>query len=212
MRVACIAALLMFLVSGCGENRDRNRVATPSAPAAEVEPALLTLADLPTGFRPATSEYGLDTDVRPCGKALVLRDRADAHADRMFASDELRTYVTESLYLFQNSREAESAFNDVIRRLRSCTSWGIIESGVRLSFTLAPLAFPTVSDQTYAGTFRRRVFTVEGLSELVLIRKAGAIVVLANTVGGLGTVQVDSALTQELARKADAKLAALQQR
>lgn len=168
-----------------------------------VTPALLALDDLPAGWTQAPSSPESDEDaqicdVRPSDDKPLNRAKID------FARGQLNA-VSHSVASFAPG-QAEAAFNRVTSILSRCTEW-TDPDGTR--YRLATQTAPRLGDQSYAFRLSADTANLSIAADLVYIRRGDLIASLGNIAVGQGSATADPALTEQLARRADQKLAAI---
>jgi hypothetical protein len=189
------------------------RTPTPAAPAAatgtagaaargvDLTKALLTLDDLPPGW--TTPSPSPDSSAF-CNQDITIRPTARADAD----FERGQSFVFHGLGAY-NRGEAAAAMDQERKTLANCTQWTETDSdGTTTTYRVRPLSFPKLGDETLA--FRLSAEAAGAVAEVdgVFIRRGDVISRVGNGQVGVRVAVVDSALTEQLARKANAKLAA----
>jgi hypothetical protein len=175
-----------------------------------VNGTLLTLSDFPAGFS-TTPPASSSSTTAVCGLENY-RDKALARAQLDFQ----RQQSTRSVTLVSDTVDAfpvglaRTALDQVQAGLSSCTTCTTNTNGPAHTSRVSPLPFPRLADQTLVLRLTGQIQggNLQGsalLVDVVVIRAGNNIAV----VGNAGLNGVDSSLTQTLARKQAAKVAAL---
>lgn len=182
--------------------------ASATAPAVQsgpnVTPALLAQEDLPAGWvlvpsTPDSDEDAQICNVRPADDKPLSRGKVD------FTHNQLNV-ITHSVAAF-TAGQAEAAFTRVTGALSRCNEWTNPDNG--LLYRVTPTTAPRLGDQAYAYRLSTSQGNLSIVAEVIYIRRGDFISSLGQIVVGQGNVTVDGALTEQLARRADEKLAAL---
>ena len=121
------------------------RAAMPSAPVATTTPraanvnlsaALLTAADLPSGWNQTNLNIDLAT-TQPCGRAIPVVDAASAQQEIAFRQDRLGPYVVHRVMAYAGGT-AEEAMNATRTLLDECKEWKGSHGGRELTFRVSP--------------------------------------------------------------------------
>ena len=233
MRPMWVVGLVALLLAACGGGKDdRATTLQPATPAAtsasgmttppavtstiaaitastDLQKALLTLDDMPTGFTVDPPDADDEGGTDPCGRSTELRQRAVQNVEAGFAKGQLGPFVSHTIGLFR-SGTAKDAMDYARKVFEECREWSdTTGDGTVLKFRLSPVSFPRLGDQTFAMRVDVDGGSVKAQGDLVYVRRKDVIFLLANTMGGLGTASVDSAMTEQLVRKADEKLVAM---
>ncbi len=166
----------------------------------QLQGALLSLDDMPTGWTTSTGSSDDSSGPFFCGVPPADQFQ-QTKTSANFQKSQLGPYVTEALGAFADGKS--KAWMEALQKRLSCTTWTDTDSsGTKTTYQLAPLSFPKIGDQTFA--FRMTVSTslFNAESDFVFIR-AGDVVI---EVGNIGVGSVDSDLTATLAQKALDKL------
>lgn len=216
----CAVALVALMGAACGEGGGSGNSGdtttttaastTTSRPApteAEARAALLTSADLPSGwqFDDDDSEEDSDDDVCPAfSRIRAIKPAATAEAS--FARGQSGPFVEHTVDLHADEATAQRVMQTVDEAVRECNRFsksdptlGSVEGTFALGTT------PNLGDASVAASFRATSEVVEIAGELIVVRDGRAVSVVTHL--GIGS-RLESALTTELARKAAAKLEA----
>lgn len=183
---------------------------TPTAAASpadtELSKALLTLDDMPTGWTLSTDGPDSGGDTELCGKdPLPGEPRAKVSRDFEKGSFTQATSTVQAWGKGEASHEMQTAR----QVMSSCTTWTDTDKdGKPETYRLSPLSFPKLGDETLAVRLSLDTSGATVAADAIYIRRGDYITIVGNLAAGFGTAEVDSALTEQLARKADAKLQA----
>jgi len=230
--VAATAAVLI-LASACGGKSDPPTGGGTSGPAVAIQSsppehsaaprtkeqltsALLTVADLPAGFRvspPGRQTNSEDTTGDPgCRKVSATYDALDAgtqpdqvaHAAMVFSKSEDLRGGDESLSSFKTEAAAKKEFSELVAAADVCHSFGVETGATTTILTGKPLRVPVVGDESrayrYAGADQGRRFW----EDLMVFRVDGTLALL--TLASFGDAP-ESGLFEQVANKAAGKLA-----
>ena len=154
--------------------------------------ALLTLDDMPTGW--TQNETAVFTPSTPGGTyRSMCQDipaRSIGSASVSFSQSTLGPQVDQFITIYPSSEEAEAAMADLSGVAQECGEYSDDNGNV---FTLSPLAFPSLGDDTFAVRSANQLVQ----ADWVRIRVDSAIINLIQA--GLS---INSELTEELARLA----------
>lgn len=183
---------------------------TPRPNQIDLTRALLSLEDMPTGFTTVPPDDEDDRGSQPCGKSTELRHNAVETKEAEFTKGAFGPIISHVASTFK-SGEAKDRFDQARTIFEGCPSWTETdEKGETVEYRLSPLSFPRLGDQAYAMRMDVKTGGAVAQADIVFVRRGDVIFLLGNTVGGLGVAMVDSALTEQLARKAVEKLQAAQ--
>ncbi|MFI1997059.1 hypothetical protein [Actinoplanes sp. NPDC020271] len=182
-------------------------VETPRAPdrsysAQELERALLTVTDLPTG-------WSADPDGKPghdspeqfaeCPKyaALVRKLNGMAEGATGFVSP-TGSDVSENLRSLSQTGAA-ALFAEQTEAITACPRLtGTTDSGLSFTMSLTALSFPRLGDETFAFRGATTAYGTTVTADVVTVRRGGVLVGIAHTAKG----PVDTAVTEDLIRRA----------
>jgi hypothetical protein len=213
-----LGLLAALLLTGCGTKSEPKASTTTvnrTVTSESLRSALLTADDLPAGYVEDTSQGGPTAPGTPdnpaCAAALKgFKDsatvRRDApNADAKFTAGEAGPFLLQSVSWLPGT-EATRGFAAFRAALAKCASWSVTgPDGTKSTFTLVPMTFPTLGDDSYA---LRVTIQLAGLSvgaNLVVFRAANALCVLVHS----GVPSVPAAATETIGRTAVTKLAKL---
>ena len=183
--------------------------ASPRA-AVDVSRALLTLDDLPAGWTSVEappSDSDLDTGFCGAGSAPVTRLGRAAAEFEAAASGLIVTQIVAA-YAPGDAKRVMDFLRDT---LKGCTEWRETDAeGREFVYRFASLPFPRLGEQTLAVRMNVEAPGGSVQTDLVIVQRGDAATLLANIASGpRGGASVDSTLTERLARRADARLAAV---
>ncbi|MGD9895036.1 MAG: hypothetical protein AB7R89_08710 [Dehalococcoidia bacterium] len=182
--------------------------------------ALLTAADMPSGWDQTNLDIDL-TATQPCGRAIPVVDAATAQQEIAFRRDRLGPYVAQRVMAYA-SGTAEAAMNATQTLLDECTEWKGSHGGRELTFRVSPSSLDVtgLGDQAFAMRMTIHGFAgggvagglidsvVSAAADLVVVRQGDDAFLIAQANGGVGSPNVDSGRTEQLARLAGQRLAA----
>lgn len=184
---------------------------TPSAAdptsSARLAPALLTLADLPSGFRtrPLTAR-NLPSLIHGCpGLEELQQSGIGEQAQGEWTRGALDAYLDEAV-IQPHGDTAAGLVEKTAKALDACGSVKVVEEGLSVTLTATPLPLAKVGDASHAWhTTGKLILPME--MNVVLIQQGGLVVLVAQThVGG----QTDDALTLQAAQAAAKRAADFQ--
>lgn len=126
---------------------------------AQLKVALLTVTDLPTGYRLGTVKEDDDSETTGASdgcsdKFKRLRDAEDteaAKAEAAFEGGGLGTILEQGLESYEDEDVVQDRFDDVVEVLSECKTFSDTDkNGVKTDFTVGPLSFPKLGDDTVA--------------------------------------------------------------
>lgn len=230
---AKIATTTMLLVASaaCGgsDSESSDRARTITAPSASAEPeapegdgdrtlteaeltaALLTVADLPTGYTAAASSEDDESETEAEGEcqekfeslSAAEGDEA-ASAEASFEGGGLGTVLEQGLESYEDEGTLEKRFDDVVSVLSDCPTFSTTEDdGTTTEFKVAALSFPKLGDDTVA-------LAITGTTPDFSIAINVAIVRLGRNVMSViqGGLTADAAVLEQASRTGLDKLAA----
>lgn len=199
------AADLTNTPTGEVEETTETEVETEQA-ADSPDELLLTLGDMPTGWTTAPEMVSGDDEGGAtgfCGEPPIDEQfEPSAEAEAAFKKDDFGPFVNHAVAIYE-SREAEQAMDAALEAAQSCQEWTETEDGEETTFTLQPVSFPTVGDQTVAFRINAESQDFTFTGDVVFWRRGDLISLFSHLAfqGGL-----DSDLTEELVMAADDKL------
>ena len=179
---------------------------------AELNAALLIVTDLPTGYKQGTPDVDDDDDTAgdtdECSaKFKKLGDAEDteaASAEASFEGGGLGTILEQGLESYEDEDTVEGRFDDVLEVLNECKTFtDIDDAGVKTDFTVGPLSFPKLGDDTVALAVTGKTPDFQIALNIVIVRLGRNVMSVAQ--GGLAT---DTAALEQASRKGFEKLAA----
>ncbi|MBW3547979.1 MAG: hypothetical protein KY452_07590 [Actinobacteria bacterium] len=189
----------------------------------DVEQALLTLGDMPTGWT-TSPDAGEEEEgaAEFCEGLDITDDEADAEAEASFEGSEMGPFVSNAVARFDGA--GDTRFAQLRQAIDGCEDFDVTdEEGTTLTGRLSAVSFPEFGEESLAVRLSGTVTTVAdpdfGELELpmaadLIFRQGDAVVGLfhlaidTSALGG-GGGGLDSTITENLARKAEEKLAAL---
>ena len=200
---AAVTLAVIALVAGCGSSgtKDATGAATtviteetttttkkPALNQAKVNTALLTLADLPAGYSPRSTDSASSTDDSMfCPDATTALPTAfvtmrDKEGSVGFEQSQLGPILLEILVA---GSDAKSAFTNASKALDSCTasSWTKADAkGAVTTYSIAPVSFPKHGDEQAAFRLTATAVGVE-LDGYVIVMRIGDVLALMMGVG-----------------------------
>lgn len=163
----------------------------------QLQNALLTLAEMPTGWTQSATVGGSSTI---CGLQPPA-NRLDS-ATVYFLKSQVGPALGESLSLYPSG--AAAARMAQIQQQVNCASFSDTSKATPTSYTVSPLSFPKLGDETYAVRVTDTDVTLLGpLQQDLVYFRVGDVVV---TVLYLSVGTIDSTQTEAFARQAEAKV------
>lgn len=166
----------------------------------ELLEGLLTLQDLPTGWTmtsigPSDSEGDTHTfmcrEVESRGVASVI-----AEFEMSQFGPRLHHYITA-----YPEGVAGEALEEMIEVSQSCLEWTTTENGNTMTWTLTPLSFPNLGDETFALRISTNLGILGPIEiDSIFVRTGDVITAIAYT--AIGPEGVDTTVTEELMRVA----------
>lgn len=234
MKTATLGLALALLVTGCGgdDSDDRATTVTPqqsaSAPAAEqpdedapegtlsraqLQEALLTVPDLPTGYKQGTASRDDDTPTQSDNPECAARfdeldsaeDEAVATAEASFEGPGLGTLLEQSLASFTDQDRQSEQLATITELLSDCPSFTMTDAdGAESTVNISPLSFPKLGDETLAVGFAIETPELTLTLNFVTIRVGSTLQTVYQ--GGLSA---DAAALEQAARKGTERLQAV---
>lgn len=230
-RLATTVVPLLLLATACGGDDSDERATTvspqpsSSAPAGEeaapegtlsqvqLEQALLTVPDLPTGYTQGTPSRDDDTPTQSDNPECAARfdeldsaeDEAVATAEASFEGPGPGVLLEQSLASFEDETRLSERLATVTELLSECPRFTTTDAGgVESTINVKPLSFPALGDETLAVGFVIETPELNLNLNLVVIR-VGTILQTVYQ-GGLSA---DPAALEQAARKSTEKVQAL---
>ncbi len=181
--------------------------AGPAAPTSGLARALLPLSELPPGFKTmdeSSAQGDVDT-TRYCDTTRTYRVVARARAQ--FGQGPQDPVIYHIVATFAPG-EAQRGLDETRELFRTCAAWQeTAQDGSVISYRAALLPFPDLGDQTLA--FRVDVESRSGTSQVTVVQVRRGDTTSSVLYAGLGKAAADMALLERLARRGDARLAAI---
>lgn len=202
--------------------RDQN--GDEASGAVDVEQALLTLEDMPTGWT-TSPDAGEDDEgaAEFCDGLDITDDEADADAEASFEESEMGPFVSHAVARFDGA--GDTRFAQLRQAIEECGDFETTdEDGNTLTGRLSAVSFPELGEESLAVRLSGTVTTVADpdfgelelpmAGDLVFLRQGDVVTGLFHlaidaTAFGGGGGGLDSTITEDLARKAAEKLTRL---
>jgi hypothetical protein len=225
-----VVIALVVGLAGCGggDGDERARTVTPTTTAPDddaegggeealteeqLQAALLTVADLPTGYTAGADDDEDEDDSKTTGKdaecserfaALdAAEDQAVAKADADFEGG-FGVVLEQDLSSFDDEDALKDRVDNVVDVLSDCPSFtDTDDEGVTTEFTIGQLSFPKLGDDTVALAITGKAQELDIRANLVVVRLGRTLMTV--TQGGL---TVDPAALEQATRTGLDKLAA----
>lgn len=182
---------------------DPNPVLRPADPV-DPTPSLLTLADLPAGWneRPSAAQATM-------GAVDDQNDIGSITARAEFARGVAGPFLSQTLVSLP-SRLGDYIMPYLRERFSPRESEGVDANGLPTTtrLTLLP-SFPTIGDDSFALRTDTHGASFDLQSDVVISRRGDLVSIISEAVASVGAARVDDAEVEQIARLADAKLAAL---
>jgi hypothetical protein len=199
-RLTCLAVLLMLpLFAGCGsdgekradtvsddrstttrsEKQDEGR-STPLTQD-DLEGALLTIDDMPTGWAGSPPEDDSDDDF--CDDAPELVE-PKIEAEASYQEDEFGPIYFEAIGVYDDANAYMDKLEEVVDACRSFTD--VDDEGTETTGSIQPLSFPKLGEETFAmrASGEGGGFSFSG--DFVIIRLSDDLIMMSGTVGIMG--------------------------
>jgi len=177
MKRVAVALMVLLPLAGCGgsSSSDRAKTITPgagstsataSAPAAagkaltaaQLKAALITVADLPTGYKvdpdPSDDDNSKTTSDNPeCQKrfeALDAKDSTAPSAEADFVGTSAGSVLQTKLIAASSEAEAKKKLSDFAVLLSDCPKLTLNDEDGKTEVTFSALSFPNLGDETLA--------------------------------------------------------------
>lgn len=236
MRRSLLVAVIVALLAGACGGSDRAETVPDTAPVTaapdpqpsraagktpqrapdtkDAQEALLALEDLPVGWTSSPPEPDDDDDTFFCKGLDPLEDlEAAGKADAKYQVGPTGPFVFHEVSLFKYEDEAERVMGLTQDGLTQCREFTGMDDGVSYKGTFTAISFPRLGEETVAAKMSMTGTGVVVTGDMVIVRTGRAVstvfhfAIEASFFGG-GS-KLDSRLTEELARKAEAKQRAL---
>ncbi len=211
---------------GAGTSDDRARTVVAPATAApdtvrgvdkaltesQLRSALLTVADLPTGYKAIASSEddssGTQGNDEGCSAKFERLggndDNAAAHVEATFQGAGLGTVLEQGLESYDDEDELRGYFDEVVSVLSDCPSFSTTdEKGIKTDFSVGALSFPKLGDDTVALAVTGKTPDFNLALNVVIVRLGRNVMSVSQ--GGL---TADVAALEQAARRGFEKLEA----
>lgn len=175
---------------------------TPSTPPRDLNPQLLTVADLPAGWSVSHSTSSGGGATPPCIKALKVRFHSSSKAEASFVKGTDVPILNEVIGYFGTAAATAAVFNAGVAALNACTTMSFKADGYTYSGSIGAMSFPHLGDQSSAWQL---TLTSQGYTfgfDVVVARKGPELALVLY--GDLGTPNLDDVTA--LVTKAVAKM------
>lgn len=146
---------------------------------AQLRSLLLTVNDMPTGYRVDNSKSARHNDTSFCHQRLPQSPRA---ADASFIKGTFGPFIGERISDYGSASAASAAFDDGTNLLNHCTSY-TDKKGER--YTLSALSFPATGDRSFALHLDIHTKQIDGAGDVVYILR-GPLILSVDTVSVFG--------------------------
>lgn len=216
------AVLAVVVLSGCSDTpadragavdqppaagavEGQREVADRVYSAAQVESALLTVADLPTGWSVKPDDSATENpsdDYALCPEfAAVMKKTADLEDFAAGFTSPTGSDLGEVIMSLPQA-EARTLLADLSKAVSACPKLkGRTDGDVPYDLDLAALSFPKLADETFAMRMTAELYGDTVTSDVVMVRRGGVLVMISQTAAG----PTDTVVTEDVARRAVAK-------
>lgn len=228
MKIPAAVLAVLLLGAGCaGEKETDDRARTIPGASAEPSPssheeakgtdksltraqakrALLTVADVPTGYSVNTEpDSNSDDEALGCGKTLDNLENPKGQQfeeEVTFNGAEFGTFLAESISVFGDEEDAERMLDDLADALAKCPAYeSVDEDGAKTTIRTAPLSFPKIADDTLALALSATSGSFPFKVNMALVRVGPNILYMIQG----GVAGGDAALLERSARRAVSKV------
>jgi hypothetical protein len=223
----CVAGLVLF--GACGDDDERARTVEPPEPAVteapdetpepdepeeaapepkdiDLEAALLTLDDMPSGWtQEPEAETDDESDVTLCDVEPLDDVEAVDSSSREFSAGDFGPFLHHSVAVYE-SGQAEQALDAFLEALDACDEWTEETEDGPVTWRPRALSFPGLGDDTVAVRINVEAEAFNATVDMVTWRR-GDFLSLLFTMEVFGSP--DAEQMEELARVADERLADL---
>jgi hypothetical protein len=206
-----VGLLVAVTAAGCTAPAPEPTAGTTSSADATVgtlDGKLLTVVDLPAGYRSAPlPSLGSDVGTVNGCPALAIKPQSanppEAHAT--FTGDKVGSFLTETLRTVTDA-EAAKALDELAATPQTCAKFEAQTMGIKVEFSAADADLPSIGDRTVGI---RLTASAAGLGtvvdEYLVAIKAGSLLIVVTVVG---PGQVDRVTVEAVMRKAWQKASA----
>jgi hypothetical protein len=201
----------MTFILAC-EGSEKSDRAAGHFTAPQLRAALLTLDDLPSGWMVNTSQVDTGEDDRVCGVGPAIDDDRVVRAEAAFTMGSTGPLLSQTLGFLpgQSIDVAEKLWKENSRAFEACTDFTTTSGTQTILWKVTSITLPNFGDDTFALRATSSNVPVLGTAamELVFVRYGNLQAGIAHFV--VGQPGIDSSFTEEMVRRADAKLKAVQ--
>lgn len=214
-RLVSVLAVAALVAAGCGGGDDdgqartvepptttttepsEDTTTTTAAPAA-LDAVVLQLGDLPTGWSVSPPDEEEDTSDDFCDGADPFNEiAAQEEAESNFEQSELGPFAASGASVYEDDDQAGEVLDLLAAVANDCQSFTQVdEDGAEVEYTITPLSFPDLGDDTFAFRMSATTFIGPLALDMAAVREGSLVVTVIH--GGFGAV--DSALTETLMR------------
>lgn len=181
---------------------------------AQLRSALLTVADLPSGYRvdpsPSTDDGSTAGDSPECSKKFAVissgtTSGSTADARVYFKGRQVATVLQEKLMSYKDAKSLSDQFNNIADLTSQCPRFSLVDKqGVTSDYTISALPFPKLGDETRALAISVETPQFRGAADVAVIRLGRTLMVLSQ-----GGVTSDVRTLEQASRNGMTKLAAV---
>lgn len=182
----------------------------PESGDLDVEAALLTLDDMPTGWTQGPDEAPSDEDAGAdatlCEEEPLSEGGAHDEASADFSAGDFGPQLSHTVWTL-DSDQSERGLEALIEALNNCEEWTEETADGPVTFRPAPLSFPSFGDEIVAIRIDVESELFDATMDMIAWRRA-------NVMSLLGVIEVfgtpDGEQTEEFVRVADERIDSLQ--
>ncbi|MCC6388183.1 MAG: hypothetical protein IT302_12475 [Dehalococcoidia bacterium] len=180
--------------------------APPAIPATDsLQKMLLRLDDMPAGWSNWPDDDN-DDDDGWCGKPTAARAvPSSARASAQFQQSDFGPFLAHTVTSYKGD-DARRAFDYNVDLLKDCRTWTEPdENGHLVTYTISPLSFPKLGDQTFAFRLTMTPVPLVGLvtADAVYVRRGtivSNVIAMALGPGGTSGVQLEALVRKAVDR------------
>lgn len=228
MKMAVTTTLVALTLTACGGDvGDDERARTVTAPSsasaepqqdgdktlteAQLQAALLTVPELPTGYKAGSGQQEDDSDTTGTSDECSVKfeqlgdaeGQESASAEASFEGG-FGVVLEQGLESYEDEDLVRQRFDDVVEVLSQCQTFTTTDgAGVTTDFTIGALSFPKLGDDTVALAVTGKTPEIDISLNFAIVRLGRNVMSIAQ--GGLTT---DPAALEQAARKGFEKLTA----